>query len=186
MSSPSAAPCRCAATRQLVEQNVQLLRQAEELIERTPEALYAAPALGMQSIGPHFRHCFDFYFCLLRGMSEGRVDYNARRQGCLVETSRAAALREVSGLIAAMSVLADIRHELRVRAELGPDDEAGSEVWFDSSLDRELEFLQSHTTHHYALIALMARAHGVAVGAQFGYARSTLRRLQQEPGPCVQ
>jgi hypothetical protein len=47
----------------------------------------------------------------------------------------------------------------------------------ESSLSRELQVLSSHTIHHFALIAVTLRAHGVQMDADFGMAPSTLRHL---------
>ena len=47
--------------------------------------------------------------------------------------------------------------------------------WADSSVERELQVLLSHTVHHYALIAVALRLHGHPVDEEFGVAPSTLR-----------
>ena len=44
-----------------------------------------------------------------------------------------------------------------------------------TSVLRELEFLLSHTIHHYALVAVMARLQGHEPLATFGIAPSTLK-----------
>ena len=48
-----------------------------------------------------------------------------------------------------------------------------------SSVGRELLTLSTHTIHHFALIAITLRAHGVAVDPDFGVAPSTLRHRQK-------
>jgi hypothetical protein len=50
-----------------------------------------------------------------------------------------------------------------------------SVVWSYSSIGRELQFLLSHTIHHYALIALALRLQGYEPSAEFGVAPSTLQ-----------
>jgi hypothetical protein len=51
-----------------------------------------------------------------------------------------------------------------------------------SSAGRELQVLASHTTHHYALIALLLQARGIEVEPGFGVAPSTLvYRARTEP-----
>ncbi len=47
--------------------------------------------------------------------------------------------------------------------------------WGYSSVKRELQFLLSHTIHHYSLVAVALRAQGFEPGADFGVAPSTLR-----------
>jgi hypothetical protein len=44
-----------------------------------------------------------------------------------------------------------------------------------SSVGRELQSLSSHAIHHFALIAIVVRAHGFDLDADFGMAPSTLR-----------
>jgi hypothetical protein len=45
----------------------------------------------------------------------------------------------------------------------------------ESTVTRELQVLSSHTVHHFALIALTLRAHGVQIEPDFGTTPSTLR-----------
>ena len=51
--------------------------------------------------------------------------------------------------------------------------------WTVTSFERELQFLLSHTVHHYALAALMLRTQGVEPGKEFGVAPSTLAYWRQ-------
>ena len=44
-------------------------------------------------------------------------------------------------------------------------------------ISRELQVLSSHTVHHFALIAVTLRMHGVEMDPDFGMAPSTLRYL---------
>ena len=53
-----------------------------------------------------------------------------------------------------------------------------------TSVLRELEFLLSHTIHHYALVAVMARIQGCEPGPTFGVAPSTLK-YQQAQAVCA-
>jgi len=43
-----------------------------------------------------------------------------------------------------------------------------------SSVRRELQFLQGHTVHHFALMATMLKFYGINVPRDFGIAPSTL------------
>jgi hypothetical protein len=52
--------------------------------------------------------------------------------------------------------------------------------WAVTSLERELQFLLSHTVHHFALVALLLRAQGFEVSADFGVAPSTLAYWQPQ------
>jgi hypothetical protein len=44
---------------------------------------------------------------------------------------------------------------------------------------RELQFLLSHTVHHYALMALILRLQGFNPAAEFGVAPSTLQHWER-------
>ena len=52
-----------------------------------------------------------------------------------------------------------------------------ADVWLVSSIGRELQALSSHTIHHFALIAITLRLHGVEVSPDFGMSPSTLTYL---------
>lgn len=129
------------------------------------------------TVGGHFRHCLEFVNCFLAGADTGKIDYNLRDRDRLVETDRSRAANEFRRAIENLKTLA-------ARAAGGesllvkPEDIAesgGAQFWCASSLERELEFMQSHTIHHYALIAFKLRAMDFAVPPQFGVAPSTLR-----------
>ena len=49
-----------------------------------------------------------------------------------------------------------------------------------SSVGRELMTLSSHTIHHFALISMTMRSHGVAMDPDFGMAPSTLRHRETQ------
>jgi hypothetical protein len=51
----------------------------------------------------------------------------------------------------------------------------GGEDWLPSTISRELQALSSHTIHHFALIAVILRLHGIFLDPEFGVSPSTLR-----------
>jgi hypothetical protein len=56
--------------------------------------------------------------------------------------------------------------------------EVDEDLWHTSSISREIEFLHSHTVHHYALVARRMTDAGYFTDATFGVAPSTLRFRQ--------
>jgi len=52
-------------------------------------------------------------------------------------------------------------------------------VEVETTVGRELAFVLSHTVHHNALIAVMAKTLGVPVPERFGYAPSTIVHLEK-------
>jgi uncharacterized damage-inducible protein DinB len=158
--------------------NIEYLEQGVALIDRLADGLYAAPPPGPYpgGVGAQFRHCLDFYDCFLRDLPTGRIDYGRRSRDARIETDRAHAKTRAHAICVALRGLdhESIERMLEVRAE---DAELGRLEWSGSSAGRELQFLISHTIHHYALIAVLLAAQGYDVSREFpelGVAPSTL------------
>jgi len=154
-----------------------LLKQATQLLAGMDPDIYTRPsALCLNSaIGGHVRHCLEHYGSLLQGLPGGQVDYDARRRDPAVETRIPAALSLVESILTALGELVHHRrlpspHPLMVRSMHGD----GTGDWHPSSAGRELQFLVSHTIHHFALIAALCCVHGIPVEPGFGVAPSTL------------
>jgi uncharacterized damage-inducible protein DinB len=176
---PLSLPRRRAASP--ARQNVALLRQGETLLRSLDDRTLSrgTPLAPGGTIGKHLRHCLEFHACLLDGLRTGRVDYEGRQRRTDLETGvrRArAALHEAASGLARISE-EDVYRFLRVRGE---GCAAGS-GWADSTLQRELQFLFSHTMHHFALIAVLARAFGLDPGSTLGVAPSTLATWGARP-----
>ncbi|OYW78183.1 MAG: hypothetical protein B7Z37_00660 [Verrucomicrobia bacterium 12-59-8] len=162
---------------ELIHANLGLLDQVSELLTRLEPEMYVRPSsvFSNSAIGGHVRHCLEHYESLVTGLTQGRVNYDRRARNPIIETQPAAAIASTQDLQAKLSalILADLPQEIHVLMDHG----AGStdEAWQSSSTCRELQFLISHTVHHFALIAGLCRLHGVVVGESFGVAPSTLR-----------
>jgi hypothetical protein len=59
-----------------------------------------------------------------------------------------------------------------------------ADAWTASSASRELQFLISHTVHHYAIIRMILTVGGREVTPEFGISPSTLR-YHQDATPCA-
>lgn len=170
----------------VVGQNLHFLRQGADLLRHFNDDNYARPTSDRPraaGIGPHFRHCLDFYRCFLRDLEGGRIDYDSRdRQGEL-ETSVLAALATVESVMIGLAGID--RDQAQREIEVHHDEVPGEKPvtsWQRSTVARELRFLASHTVHHYALIALLARQQGIEPEEQFGVAPATLEFwATQEP-----
>jgi hypothetical protein len=57
--------------------------------------------------------------------------------------------------------------------------------WNQSTMGRELQFLMSHTVHHYALVAIILKIQGCNCAEEFGVAPSTLRYQRSQAATCV-
>jgi uncharacterized damage-inducible protein DinB len=167
----------------LIEANAALLRQGLELIFGMSDEAYQEPVKEVfgRAIGAHVRHVLEFYECFFDGMRSGWIDYDARRRDRMVEQSRVFAMHKMESYLAAFSTDGRLERasKLRVRMEDAPDAVA-ADAWLESSVPRELQVLLSHTTHHYALIAVGVRLLGYDVPARFGIAPSTLRHQRKQ------
>lgn len=161
-------------------ENIVYLRQGIELIRELDDDQFTGGPEGpfRGGVGSQLRHCIDFYDCLLRGIEDGRIDYSHRERDPSVETRGAVAVQRMEKLIEKLEAitLQQLAMPLQVRSDL-PGFGEGLPTWSGSTLHRELQFLVSHTIHHYALIVSLLTQQGFEPGprfAEFGVAPSTL------------
>ncbi|MFO7724729.1 MAG: DinB family protein [Oceanipulchritudo sp.] len=164
----------------LAVSNISCLRQGIELLRNLPEGFYSKPCAEVfgSTIGGHLRHNLDHYKAFMTGMEPGWVDYDARSRDTSIETRPDAAIHLIENLIEKLGTVseADFDRELQIRM-----DDGGSSSWSKTTLRRELQFLLSHTIHHYALIASIARRFGFTrLPAEFGIAPSTLSHVGEK------
>lgn len=157
---------------ELLEVNRCLLVQAAELCRRIPVEVYGATheVAPRGSVGGHLRHCVEHCDCLLAALETGELDYASRARCQETETDPGVGAARCEELAGHFGQLSNVAGALRVRSDL-PD------LWLGSTVERELQFLASHTVHHFALIAVLLRLHGVEVPIDLGVAPSTLRHL---------
>lgn len=162
--------------------NVHWLRRALDLLDRIDDVAFATPPKGWEPcrVSSQLRHVIEFYECFLEGLASSHVDYDARRRDVSIEASREAAAARIRRLIERLESNAGLSSEnvLFVRAE-DADGLGLADPFVLSSVARELLALSSHTVHHFALIAMTLRAHGVAVDPDFGVAPSTIRHRER-------
>jgi uncharacterized damage-inducible protein DinB len=125
------------------------------------------------STGKHIRHIIDHYTCFFSSLERACINYDNRARADIVETKTHRAQEELSKVILQLGKL-DPRqtNTLRVYLSATPDKEPEPA---DSSLPRELLFLQSHTIHHMAVIQLILDSLGVSVDSGFALAPSTIK-----------
>jgi uncharacterized damage-inducible protein DinB len=167
--------CRPAVVSAAVAPLAAVLDQLADLLAAMSDEQYRTKPQEVVSgsAGSHVRHCLDHVKSLLSAIDTGILDYDQRQRGTDVETSRTAALAVLRSQQRRLRALpADCADRpLRLWAIVHP---APPPVEAETSVGRELIFVLSHTIHHNALIAVIARALGVSVPERFGYAPSTL------------
>jgi hypothetical protein len=127
------------------------------------------------SIGEHVRHCLDHVSTLVSADPSSYLSYDRRERGTSVETDAAHAMRCIQLLRIKVSVgrwSARLDDPICVLSTVARN---GSVLTSMSTMARELAFVLNHTTHHLAMIGLLASLHGCDVPDGFGYAPSTPR-----------
>jgi len=179
---PNAVPSLVVHT--ALQANTILLAQGGELIARLGPARFDEKVATCfnSSAGGHFRHVIEHYQAVLAARGSGLVDYEGRVRDRRIETEAEFARQSIDAVVA----------QLQEMLEQGAPDRSllvasetteGAEL--ATTLGRELEFLISHTVHHYALIAVIAGHHGVLPPVNFGMAPSTLRFQAEQAASCA-
>ncbi len=169
----------------LILANFQYLQQAAKLVDMLEDSSYvrAEPMFYNSTIGGHIRHCLEHYEALTQGVSEGKIDYDNRCRDVEVENKTEAASERINNIITALKSLTEenIHQNIKVKMDCGGHencDEAPvleQTEWQSSTIGRELQFLVSHTVHHFAMIRGISQRGGVELDQDFGMAPSTLR-----------
>ena len=154
----------------LLETNIVALQEGADLLTLLEANQYSQgfkPAF-QSTIGAHFRHVLEHYRCLLKQLKSGTVCYDSRERDQLLECDSAYANQTILELIDALRQVSDedFERDLEMR-------DMQAEGFVSTNLHRELLFLQSHTAHHYAIIAAMTRAFGKQPDEDFGVAIAT-------------
>ena len=164
--------------------NLVLVAQGLEAVQRLGTVHYATPVAGCfnSSAGGHFRHAIEHYQALLHAVETGELDYENRARDLRIEGEPDHAIvawHQIGEGIKRLAGGTVTDRMLRLAAETT---DGGVLV---TSLTRELEFLINHTVHHFALIAVIAHAHGVVLPTDFGMAPSTLKYRRTLAPACA-
>ncbi|MGE0482289.1 MAG: DinB family protein [Phycisphaerae bacterium] len=178
-----------AADREPLSALAAVLGQLRALVASLSDADYTrdGSAVVAGTIGGHVRHCLDHVNALLGGLATGEIDYDARERGTAAETRPASAVALLDEQLAALAACpADaLARPLQMRMCMTRD---GAPRTFATTIGREIAFVHSHTIHHNATIAALARAFGAGVPDDFGYAPATLAYLDRQscaPSPSL-
>jgi hypothetical protein len=104
------------------------------------------------TIGQHFRHILDFYISVVRGATNGELNYSLRDRSLSIEKSTIQAkdaFLEIHGEIDQLSDDTPIKVLADFNTEITSDD-----VIVNSSVGRELMYAYDHAVHHLAIIKI--------------------------------
>lgn len=162
----------------LIEANLSCLEQGIDLLGSLPPEIYTRKCDDVfgSSIGGHFRHNIDHYLALREGFAGARIDYDARNRSEIMEDNPDEASRTMARLVSFLESIGneDLEKPLEIRM-----DDGGDSTWSKTTLRRELQFLLSHTIHHYALVVSIATRYNICDFPKgFGVAPSTLHHRE--------
>ncbi len=160
----------------LLASNLHYLRQGISLLDRLDNDLYSTPVMSFygSTVGGHLRHCLDHYESFVSGIESGRIDYDARVRDKDIEVNTETARARIEALITQFEGKMNIAggRTVEVKMDCGGAEEVN---WQASTYGRELQFLVSHTVHHFAMMSGLCSALSVELAPDFGMAPSTLR-----------
>jgi hypothetical protein len=183
----SATPQTLGTAAQLCNYTSAVLAQMVSVIQ---------PYLGAQQpdyaahVGAHTRHIIEHYDTLVHAWTATQkspsatcqADYDARERNMQVETNPQEAIRRIVLIEAALGNCsgldeAAMLHRVDVFTRGGLKGEHN--FCTPSTLAREIMFLNSHATHHFAIMQGYARERGQTLGAGVGKAPATVAHEQR-------
>jgi hypothetical protein len=162
----------------LISNNIILLNQLASYLKLVPNSLYTMhqPILLNSSIGMHTRHIIEFYSCFCSFFVAGQqriVNYDLRHRDLAIEQSSVNAVAKTEQIIKSLSSIAMIDYPITLVVGTHSEEQSMHE----SSIMRELLYLQEHSTHHLATIRMATKieAPNFEFPANFGFAVSTTK-----------
>lgn len=151
-----------------------LLEQLRDVVTLLPPSLYLArPAARVSgSVGEHVRHCLDHVSALVGAIGGEPLSYDRRRRGTTVEIDPVTAVSEIERLLYQLDRLTVTDRHVTLSAVV---DAGLPALTMQSTIAREIAFVQLHAVHHCAIIAVLLEWQGCRVPDGFGLAPSTAR-----------
>ena len=148
------------------------LDQCAALVQQLSDSSFTYVEESNSSIGCHLRHILDRYQCFFSGLNSGCVNYDERKRDKSIESNLEAASFAIASATRRIEDLENnSQNSIKVQESVH---HLIPQVLIESTVDRELMSLISHTTHHLAIIALIAKGLGYNLGSDFGKAPSTI------------
>jgi len=166
-------------TETLVQLNIEHLRQGQRMVANLDEHAYLRcdPGVYKSGIGEHVRHILEHYQMFLQGCAGTVIDYDARERDMRISADRKFAIAVIDSIVSNLHKLSASDRDVHVKMSTSHDLDRNT-PYSKSTFKRELQYLQAHTIHHFALIAFILRLQGLAPADDFGVAPSTLQYIQ--------
>lgn len=154
-----------------------VLRQGLSLLSRLSDEEYSQIAREPfhASVGGHYRHVLEHFQCLIEGLPQGVVNYDARRRNPRIENEIGFASVSTQEIIDVLRgwTWGILQQPCKTVSSVGYQSNAPATI--DSNAGRELAYCAAHAVHHFAIIRLLCNEVDIEVPKQFGYAPSTLK-----------
>lgn len=158
----------------LIQGCIHCVNQSNQLLKVVSQDDYTTVSQGNSSIGAHMRHILDRFHCFFAGLQEGCIDYDDRKRDKSIENSLQAAsfaLASVARQVEKLDLAGFAEKSIAVRESVYHQ---GPSIALASTVDRELMGLITHSTHHLAIIAIIAKSFAYPMDNDFGKAPSTI------------
>ena len=168
---------------------IEALEQGLDCLASLSDEQYLATAKPhvTSTIGEHFRHLLDLFHAIYNAHHKNGersdqvadvIDYNLRRRGHTVETSRQRAVSEITHFIHWLEGIteAELKAPVELVTEVSMTHQQAQAM--SSTLERELTFVALHANHHFAMAKVTISLLGMSVSEDFGLAPATLSYLR--------
>ncbi|MEL0624208.1 DinB family protein [Marinomonas arenicola] len=159
---------------------IESLEQGRQFLKSISDEQYCYVATPhvTSSIGEHFRHLLDVFYSIHQNPTA--ANYNQRRRGHALETSRAEALAAIITVTQWLQTLDQEALDKRVAVFTEVSLSQAQTCEMGSTLGRELTFASLHATHHFAMANVVVSLLNGQVGRRFGYAPATVTYLRDQ------
>jgi uncharacterized damage-inducible protein DinB len=158
----------------------QITQQMIQILQKIDQGAYqqAIDIFDGSTVGKHFRHILDFYFCLIKGFNQGKIDYSDRSRNPRIEVEPQTAADHFSNALNQLHELT-LDMPIIVMSDFSTSNEV-ERVSYTSTIGREMAFIHDHAVHHLAIIKMGIKRinPNFKLGAHFGVAPSTIKFVQ--------
>lgn len=168
----------------LIDESANSLAQLASVLKSVSQREYAEfmDSIFNASIGLHVRHVIDHYDMFFLGLQDQLINYDVRPREREIELDRDYALERIDRLLDQLNSMPVQDQPLQVIMDMQSD--TATLTRQSSSVARELAFLHSHSTHHYATLVFMLKSMEKHIALDdFGLAPATIRN--QEALKCA-
>jgi len=163
-----------ARQQRLIDINIDALSEGLSLLALLNVEQYQQgyKPIFQSTLGTHYRHILEHYRCFFSQLAVFKFRYDKRERDQELEVNIDYAKQTIQDIIQQF-----VNFDMALFTKKYTVAEEQSDAYLvddvESTLERELMFLQSHTVHHFAMIAAMSRGQGVSPDESFGVAIPT-------------